>query len=188
MQGIIVKNISNDYEVDSANRIYNCKASGKFRSNKIIPLVGDIVEFDEKNNYITNILPRKNELIRPSIANIDIAVIVVIQVEVVVVSLHDRIADTGIRPIDIADNIGILCAKLGKVNADLLRLRLSVICRITGIVIILGFFTAIMNRRDEFIGNGILLLFAQSLLIQIADDLNCRKYQHCQQNDQQDIV
>lgn len=76
MQGRIIKNISNDYTVATNNKKYICKPRGKFRINNQIPLVGDIVTFDENNNYITNIEPRKNELIRPSVANIDIAVIV----------------------------------------------------------------------------------------------------------------
>ena len=76
MKGIIVKNISNDYTISSNNHNYICKPRGKFRINNQTPLVGDIVIFDEHNNYITDILPRKNALIRPSIANIDMAVIV----------------------------------------------------------------------------------------------------------------
>lgn len=76
MKGIIVKNISNDYTINSNGKTYVCKPRGKFRHGNITPLVGDIVIFDEKNNYITDIEPRINELIRPSIANIDIAVIV----------------------------------------------------------------------------------------------------------------
>ena len=76
MKGIIIKNISNDYTIDSNGQKYICKPRGKFRVDNKTPLVGDIVIFDEKNNYITDILPRNNELIRPSIANIDVAVIV----------------------------------------------------------------------------------------------------------------
>jgi len=76
MKGIIVKNISNDYTVNSNGKTYVCKPRGKFRLHNITPLVGDRVNFDEKNNYIIDIEPRTNELIRPSIANIDIAVIV----------------------------------------------------------------------------------------------------------------
>ena len=76
MEGIIIKNISNDYVVKSNNKLYNCKPRGKFRHQDIIPLVGDHVKFDEENNYILEILPRKNMLIRPSVANIDQAIIV----------------------------------------------------------------------------------------------------------------
>ena len=76
MKGIIIKNISNDYTVNCNNTHYICKPRGKFRINNQIPLVGDIVTIDEINNYILEIEKRKNELIRPSVANIDIAVIV----------------------------------------------------------------------------------------------------------------
>lgn len=74
IQGKIVKQISNDYTVKVDNELIVCKARGKFRNLGITPLVGDIVELE--NNYILNILPRKNELIRPSIANVDQAVVV----------------------------------------------------------------------------------------------------------------
>ena len=76
MQGKIIKNISNDYTVDVDGKKYICKARGKFRKEGLTPLVGDTVTIDDKNNYIINIEPRKNELIRPSISNVDIAVIV----------------------------------------------------------------------------------------------------------------
>jgi len=76
MKGKIIKNISNDYTIDANGKKYICKPRGKFRNNSITPLVGDTVIFDELNNYILTIEKRKNELIRPSISNIDIAVIV----------------------------------------------------------------------------------------------------------------
>jgi len=76
MEGRIIKNISNDYYVKSDCNTYICKARGLFRNEKIIPLVGDIVEFDEKKKYIEKIKSRKNYLIRPSLANIDQLIIV----------------------------------------------------------------------------------------------------------------
>lgn len=76
MIGKIVKQISNDYTVKVNDKLYICKARGKFRKLGITPLVGDNVEIDENNNYILDILKRKNELTRPSISNIDQAVIV----------------------------------------------------------------------------------------------------------------
>ena len=75
MQGKIIKNISNLYSVLVDNKIYDCKPRGKFRNQNITPLVGDEVIIDEENNYILDILPRKNELNRPYIANVDIALI-----------------------------------------------------------------------------------------------------------------
>lgn len=76
MQGIIIKNISNDYTVRINDTDYVCKPRGKFRLNNVFPLVGDIVNIDEINNYILEILPRRNSLVRPPIANVDQAVIV----------------------------------------------------------------------------------------------------------------
>ena len=76
MTGIIIKNVSNDYTVHCNGHNYICKPRGKFRLNSQTPLVGDIVTIDTENNYILEIQKRKNELIRPCVANIDIAVIV----------------------------------------------------------------------------------------------------------------
>ena len=76
MQGRIIKIISNDYTVFSNNKEYICKSRGLFRNQNIKPVVGDIVEFDEKNNYILKILERKNSLIRPLVSNVDQALIV----------------------------------------------------------------------------------------------------------------
>ena len=76
MQGIIIKNISNDYTVLADGKTYSCKARGKFRKERITPLVGDNCTFDEKKLYIIDILPRKNELIRPPVSNIDQAFII----------------------------------------------------------------------------------------------------------------
>lgn len=81
MLGRIIKLISNRWTVESEGKTFDCSSIGKFRYQKVSPLVGDIVEFDEKDNVIKKILPRKNELIRPPIANIDQALILVSCVE-----------------------------------------------------------------------------------------------------------
>lgn len=75
-EGIIVKNISNIYRVISNNEEFDCKARGKFRNEKIVPLVGDHVLFDSEKKYILEIKPRINELQRPNVANVDIALVV----------------------------------------------------------------------------------------------------------------
>jgi len=59
------------YVVKSRDEFYACKRRGKITHNKIKILVGDIVAFDETNLAIEEVLPRKNELIRPNVANID---------------------------------------------------------------------------------------------------------------------
>ncbi len=74
--GRIIKQISNDYTVLSQDEIFVCKARGKFRNMALTPLVGDLVQFDKDNKYILEIRPRQNSLQRPSVANIDQAVII----------------------------------------------------------------------------------------------------------------
>lgn len=76
MEGRIIKQISNLYTVEANNLTYECRARGNFRVKSITPLVGDKVVFDEHDKYILDILPRKNELKRPVIANVDCAIIV----------------------------------------------------------------------------------------------------------------
>ena len=76
MRGIIVKHISNDYTVESDNRFYVCKARGKMRKLNISPIVGDKVIFDENDKVILDVLPRKNHLLRPPVANIDEVLII----------------------------------------------------------------------------------------------------------------
>lgn len=82
MQGKIIKGIAGFYYVHVAGTgIFECKAKGIFRKEKIKPLVGDNVEMElldaqEKTGNIISILPRRNELIRPSVANIDQALVI----------------------------------------------------------------------------------------------------------------
>lgn len=71
MTGKIVKIVSNDYTVLSNGTYYVCKSRGKFRNMNITPLVGDNVIFDENNKLIMEIEERRNELVRPYVANID---------------------------------------------------------------------------------------------------------------------
>lgn len=80
-KGVIVKIISNLYTVFCDNKRYECRSRGKFRNDKITPLVGDFVVFDTDTKYILEILPRKNELHRPPVANVDYGIIVTSVVE-----------------------------------------------------------------------------------------------------------
>lgn len=79
-QGRIVKGIGGFYYVEAAGMVYECKARGVFRKNKITPMVGDWVRVDleqDGTGFIEEILPRKNFLVRPPVSNIDQLVIVV---------------------------------------------------------------------------------------------------------------
>lgn len=80
-KGIIIKAISGFYYVKTDNNIFECHARGKFRNEDISPLVGDIAEIsdiseDKHTATINKILPRKNSLYRPPIANIDKVIVV----------------------------------------------------------------------------------------------------------------
>lgn len=82
MQGKIVKGISGFYYVHVVESgIYECKAKGIFRQQKMKPLVGDDVEIDiiseeKKTGNVAAILPRKNALIRPAVANVEQALLI----------------------------------------------------------------------------------------------------------------
>ena len=74
MTGIILKALSSFYYVECEGAVYECKARGNFRKSGISPLVGDRVEFEVTDNdkgIVNSILPRKNTLVRPNVANID---------------------------------------------------------------------------------------------------------------------
>ena len=86
MKGQIVKIISNLYTVNCDGTFYDCHNRGKFRNDKITPLLnllgmlekptdGEII-IDEKNKYILEVEPRKNRLIRPVVSNIDQGLII----------------------------------------------------------------------------------------------------------------
>ena len=77
MIGRIIKIVSNDYTVKCEDgNTYICKARGVFRNKKITPLVGDFVKITKEKHLIEEIMKRKNELIRPPVSNIDIALVV----------------------------------------------------------------------------------------------------------------
>lgn len=82
MIGKIVKGIAGFYYVHIPNEgVFECKARGLFRNQSIKPLIGDNVvvdslENEHKKGNIVDILPRRNELVRPTVSNVDQALIV----------------------------------------------------------------------------------------------------------------
>lgn len=76
MKGQIVKIHSDLHYVQVGKDIYPCKCRGIFRKEKILPLVGDYVEFDSKKLVVEKVLPRKNEFSRPKVSNIDQAFLI----------------------------------------------------------------------------------------------------------------
>lgn len=79
--GIIMKALSGFYYVDPGDGgLITCRARGKFRHKGIMPLVGDRVQFtrlEENSGMVDEILPRKNEFLRPAVANVDQLVMIV---------------------------------------------------------------------------------------------------------------
>ncbi len=79
MEGRIVKALSGFYYIESERKVYQTRARGNFRKRKITPLVGDRVVFESTNltdGYLLEVLPRKNQLVRPAVANVDQGVVV----------------------------------------------------------------------------------------------------------------
>ncbi|WP_053368845.1 ribosome small subunit-dependent GTPase A [Bacillus sp. FJAT-27245] len=83
-EGKIIKALSGFYYVVHNGTVTQCRGRGVFRKNKITPLVGDDVVFqadNEQEGYILEVKERKNELVRPPIANVDRAFLVFSAVE-----------------------------------------------------------------------------------------------------------
>jgi len=80
LKGIILKGIGGFYYVKTEDEIFECKAKGVFRKEKLTPVAGDRVEItalDNGKGVIDEILLRKNEWLRPPLANLDQIVMVV---------------------------------------------------------------------------------------------------------------
>ncbi len=81
IKGKIIKGIAGFYYIAYGYTVYECKARGIFRNNKLKPLVGDnviveILDEDKKIGNIIEILPRKNEILRPALSNIDFIMLI----------------------------------------------------------------------------------------------------------------
>ncbi len=79
LEGTIISSLGGNYKVAAAGREIICSARGVFRAKEITPLCGDKVLISEEASsaVITEILPRKNEIIRPPLANLDCMVFVI---------------------------------------------------------------------------------------------------------------
>ena len=75
MRGLILDCLGGDYTIECDGETYTCKAKGIFRKKELSPMAGDTCEFDE--GVICEIAPRKNSIIRPPLANLDIIFFVV---------------------------------------------------------------------------------------------------------------
>lgn len=94
-QGTIIRALSGFYDVDTGTEEVRCRARGRFRREKITPLVGDQVLFcgSGAEGYLQEILPRRNHFVRPAVANVDVLVMMAAQVNPVTEPfLIDRVA------------------------------------------------------------------------------------------------
>ncbi len=115
-EGKIMKALSGFYYVLDGKEVIQCRGRGVFRKNKVNPLVGDHVKYQAENKtdgYVLEVKARKNELIRPPIANVDQAILVFSAVEPdFSPALLDRflvlIEDNEIDPIIIVSKIDLL--------------------------------------------------------------------------------
>ena len=76
MQGRIIRGVGGFYYLDNGKAVYECRARGVFRKNGEKPLVGDLAEFSvideaEKTGNVDRILERRNQIVRPALANVD---------------------------------------------------------------------------------------------------------------------
>ncbi|EUJ33459.1 GTPase RsgA [Listeria floridensis FSL S10-1187] len=109
LEGQIIKALSGFYYVYSEGKTYQTRARGNFRKRKLTPLVGDDVVFqadNETDGYILEILPRENELVRPPVANIDIAILVFSATEP---GFSTNLADRFLVAIEKEDITPIIC-------------------------------------------------------------------------------
>lgn len=83
-EGQIRKALSGFYYVYADGKVYQTRGRGVFRKQNLTPLVGDYVVFESGNQdegVIKELLPRKNELKRPPVANVDVGIVVMSAVE-----------------------------------------------------------------------------------------------------------
>lgn len=83
-KGQIRQSLSGYYDIFSEGKTYRTRARGNFRKKGQTPLVGDYVEFkadNENEGYVLKILERKNQLVRPPVANVDCAIVVTACIE-----------------------------------------------------------------------------------------------------------
>lgn len=148
MQGKIIKGIAGFYYVHVVESgVYECKAKGVFRKEKIKPLVGDNVVIEvldeaEKTGNIVEILIRKNELIRPAVANIDQALVVFAVAEP---EPHFNLLDRFLVMMECKGIEVVLCFNKKDIATEPELVRLQEIYRTCGYQVI---FTSALNQEN----------------------------------------
>lgn len=75
--GRIVRSLSGFYEVKTPEATVTCRARGSLRRTHEVPLTGDMVEItvEKGKGMVEKILPRRNQFVRPAVANVDALVV-----------------------------------------------------------------------------------------------------------------
>ncbi|WCK53033.1 ribosome small subunit-dependent GTPase A [Aneurinibacillus sp. Ricciae_BoGa-3] len=126
MQGRIYKALAGYYYVSNGEFSWQCRARGIFKKRGLTPLVGDEVQYEEigrGEGIINEILPRQSELIRPPIANIDLAVLVFSLAEP---KFNPQLLDTFLVHTEAAGVDALICltkADLYQDEAELAKIR-----------------------------------------------------------------
>ena len=158
METIIIKNISDLYTVMDDTGCYDFKAKGVFRNKNITPTVGDKVLFDKEQKVITKILDRKNILVRPPVANIDIAIIVM---SVVNPEFSTNLVDKLINIIEYNNIKPVLCLS----KLDLLKNNKDEIDNIIAYYKSIGYLVLLnteINKIKKLIDGKVVVLTGQS--------------------------
>ncbi len=123
LENRIMKGIGGFYYVATAEGLVECKAKGIFRKKGISPLPGDLVQLEQEGDsaIIAEILPRKNVLVRPPMANLDVLFIVAATTEpapnyLVLDKMCAIAVDKGITPVIVATKTD-LCSQQELVEA-----------------------------------------------------------------------
>lgn len=174
IQGVIYQSISGFYYVWANNQSYATKPKGLFRHNKEKPLVGDevVIEVDENDTQsesrLVEILPRENELIRPSISNVDYAMIVTSLVEPdFSYNLLDyflvSVESNHIEPIILLSKYDLLIDELGQEAADERVLEIKDVYALAGYrVVVLHNNASDIDKIKEVINTGLYVIMGQS--------------------------
>ena len=124
IRGRIIKAIGGFYYVEAAGTVYECRARGVFRKKNMSPLVGDLVTavvLEDGTGTVSEITPRKNQLVRPPIANLDQLILVVSICDpapstLVIDKMIAAAEEQGIEPVLVVSKTDLQDARLAQGN------------------------------------------------------------------------
>ncbi len=161
-EGIISQSLSGFYSVRSEGQTYVTKPRGNFRHQQLKPLVGDHVTFeweeglapkaDQALGRLIEVLPRRNQFVRPSVVNVDDALVVMSLVEPdFSYSLVDQflasVTSHGIEPHLILTKYDLLLAQEGEEQAQ------DRVAQIQAVYEAAGYTVTVMDPESDALAN-----------------------------------